>query len=167
MTLPLLICLENYENNFDVYLDKVYLSFQQDFLYSYPMFKYDPSEIHINSRPYTNDKEFTFWHIISEGKAENERVPNLRRCERIKFPRYLIENYESIDCKIWEKDVLANKSREKRIHISTSDFSFLIVLSKLNKSNLKNKRTLITAFYVEREYQRKKYKSDHEKYRLI
>lgn len=164
MILPSLICLEDYDNDFDVYLDKVYSSFQEDFLYSLPMFRYDPSEIHINSRPYTNDKEFTFWHIVSEGGIENERIPNLRRCERIKYSRYLIENYDSVNCKIWEKDVLAKKSREKRIHISTSDFSFIIVLSKLNILNQKSKRTLITAFYVEREYQRKKYKSDYEKY---
>lgn len=167
MNLPSLVLFEDYKNDYELYIDKVYSHFQTDFLYSYPIFRYDPSEIHINSRPYEKDKEFTFWHIVSEGKTEEERTINIRRCERICFPKFLIENYDSVCCKIWEKDVLAKKSREKRIHISNEDFSFIIVLSKLNKSSPIFKRTLITAFYVEREYQRKKYESDYLRYKVI
>lgn len=41
-------------------------------------------------RPPSKNKHFGFWHIISEGKTEDDRLPDLRRCERIGWIAYLI-----------------------------------------------------------------------------
>jgi hypothetical protein len=34
----------------------------------------------------------SFWHLIQEGRVEDERTPDLRRCERIRWIRWVIEN---------------------------------------------------------------------------
>ena len=34
----------------------------------------------------------SFWHLVSEGRVEQDRTPDLRRCERIRWVRWVIEN---------------------------------------------------------------------------
>jgi len=34
----------------------------------------------------------SFWHLVQEGPAEDDRLPDLRRCERIRWVRWMIEN---------------------------------------------------------------------------
>jgi len=34
----------------------------------------------------------SFWHLVSEGLVEDDRLPDLRRCERIRWVRWAIEN---------------------------------------------------------------------------
>ncbi|MNH30689.1 hypothetical protein D3C79_909980 [compost metagenome] len=41
----------------------------------------------LKRHPVIQGKEATFWHMISEGNDEAERLPDLRRCERIRWPR--------------------------------------------------------------------------------
>lgn len=41
-------------------------------------------------RPPSKNKHFGFWHVISEGNIEDDRLPDLRRCERIGWIAYLI-----------------------------------------------------------------------------
>ncbi len=38
--------------------------------------------------PESQGKHFGFWHVISEGEAEEDRLPDLRRCERISWIAY-------------------------------------------------------------------------------
>ena len=45
----------------------------------------------------------TFWHMISLGKVESERTPELRRCERVSWPRPLIEQCQRDGVKVWEE----------------------------------------------------------------
>ena len=44
----------------------------------------------------TKGKGYAFWHVISEApqsnnRNESERIPNLRRCERIRWIAWAIE----------------------------------------------------------------------------
>jgi hypothetical protein len=34
----------------------------------------------------------SFWHLVQEGPVEDDRLPNLRRCERIRWVPWMIEN---------------------------------------------------------------------------
>jgi hypothetical protein len=34
----------------------------------------------------------SFWHLVQEGPVEDDRLPDLRRCERIRWVRWIIEN---------------------------------------------------------------------------
>ncbi len=34
----------------------------------------------------------SFWHLVQEGRVEDDRLPDLRLCERIRWVRWVIEN---------------------------------------------------------------------------
>lgn len=34
----------------------------------------------------------SFWHLVQEGPVEEDRLPDLRRCERIRWVRWVTEN---------------------------------------------------------------------------
>ena len=60
-------------------------------------------------RPESQGKHFGFWHVISEGESEEDRLPDLRRCERIAWIAYLIANIETdADITWWENKRGAN-----------------------------------------------------------
>ena len=50
--------------------------------------------IPVNCRrlPETAGKWASFWHLVQEGRVEDDRLPDLRRCERIRWVRWVIEN---------------------------------------------------------------------------
>ncbi len=68
--------------------------------------------VSVKRQPEYKGKHFAFWHLISEGEREEDRTPDLRRCERIGWVNWLISNCgkdSNISC--WE-----NK-RKGQIHI--------------------------------------------------
>ncbi len=71
--LPPLVLLNDYENNWHRYFDVIYNFFRQDFVTSKPNFK--GKRFALKRNPVINGKEATFWHIISEGGVEGERLP--------------------------------------------------------------------------------------------
>ena len=42
--------------------------------------------------PETAGRWASFWHLVQEGRVEAERTPDLRRCERLRWVRWVIEN---------------------------------------------------------------------------
>ena len=78
-------------------------------------------------RPETKGKGFGFWHLISEGDTEEDRIPDIRRCERIRWVAWVIANSgtdKSISC--WE-----NK-RGKNLHVVmwVEANNYVVVLAK-------------------------------------
>ena len=43
-------------------------------------------------RPEAGGRWASFWHLVQEGRVEDDRTPDLRRCERIRWVRWVIEN---------------------------------------------------------------------------
>lgn len=78
--------------------------------------------------PLLNGKEATFWHLISEGCAEKEKLPEMRRCERIGWPRPIIEYSNDESIKIWEN----TRRNETRVCLCYGDWEYLVVLAKRN-----------------------------------
>ncbi len=42
--------------------------------------------------PESGNRWASFWHLIQEGRIEDDRTPDLRRCERIRWVRWVILN---------------------------------------------------------------------------
>ena len=42
--------------------------------------------------PETGGRWASFWHLVQEGRIEDDRTPDLRRCERIRWVRWVIEH---------------------------------------------------------------------------
>lgn len=151
--LPPLVLFSDYDGNWDVYLEVLYKWFQEDFINSKPVFQ--NRRLGLKKYPFSKGKEATFWHLISEGKDEDNRTPDLRRCERIRWPKPVIEHEATPKIKYW----VAVKRNEKRIHIWLEDEDYVVVLA-----DRKGYLLPWTAFLVTRHHTRKKLRKEYETY---
>jgi len=120
--LPKLIRLEDFSGDWQRYEDEVYAKFYTDFVESKPFFFGRPVNI---TKQIVKGKERTFWHLIQEGKIEEHRTPDLRRCERIRWIRAIIEHQDDSRLKKWAKKI----GRHMR-SLLWFNYEFLVVLEK-------------------------------------
>ncbi len=151
--LPPLVLFGEYGGNWNAYLDAIYQWFKQDFIDSKPVFQ--GRRLGLKRHPMTHGKEATFWHMTSEGMEEENRTPDLRRCERIRWPKPVIEHADDPKVKYW----VSVKRNEDRIHIWLEDLDYVVVLAD-------RRRFLLpwTAFLVTREHTRAKLRKQYEAY---
>ncbi len=143
--LPPLVLLKEHGGNWDRYLATVYGFFWTDFVSSRPSFSGQAVTL---ARPgLWKGKELTFWHLISEGSSEGERLPGIRRCERIRWPRPMVEGVEA-GCVRWWR---SRRKKERRVGIAVDDFSYVVFLIDRRTYTL-----LLTAYSVERDHRRRK-----------
>ncbi len=153
MKLPELIYLEDYGGDFASYMQAVYSIFRNDFVTSKPFFQ--GKKLALKKYPIVDDKEYTFYHFTHSGKVESERTPDIRRMERISYPKFLIENSTSEVLKVWK-----NKRHGKnRILIYHEEEEYLVVLD-----DRKDYILPWTAFLITYPNQRRKYLKEYEAY---
>lgn len=85
--------------------------------------------------------------MISEGNDEAERLPDFRRCERIRWPRPIIENVADAELKVWREP----NGSGHRVLIWFAEAEYLVVLDERKDYILP-----WTAYPVEREHQQRK-----------
>lgn len=152
--LPPLICLANHQGDWQRYLEALHARFHRDFIASRPVL--GEKSCGVKRYPLLNDMEAGFWHLITEGPAEGERQPDLRRCERIAWPRPIIEAVpDESKVRLWR----SSRSRGKRrIVMALADFSYLVVLEDAASHYL-----LVTAYPVEHANRRNKLRREHDR----
>lgn len=97
--------------------------------------------------------------MISEGSIENERLPDLRRCERIRWSRPIIEHTDLLEIKVWQN---TRRRGEIRILIWFEKVDYLIVLAKRKPKTTKNEYILLcTAYPVTRIHTKRKLKKEY------
>ena len=121
--LPPLVLLADYQGNWEKYLDVIYAYFRLDFIDSKPEFR--GNKLALKRYPVSEGKEATFWHLVQEGDIEDERIPELRRCERIRWPRPIVEHADEPNIKVWENE----RRGEKRICIWLEEKDYLVILA--------------------------------------
>lgn len=121
--LPDLLLLDDYKGDWGRYVEAVYECFKRDFVLERPVFR--GSSLAVKRHPQIDGKEATFWHIVSEGLVEEERTPDLRRCERVRWPRAIIEHCDESCIKTWEN----TRRNERRILLWLEDSEYLVVLA--------------------------------------
>lgn len=151
--LPALIRLVDSGNDWTVYLDVVYLMFKKDFVETTPVF--EGNAVRLKRHPMKDGREATFWHLISEGFDEKSRVPHEMRCERIRWPKPVIERVPCTELKRWE----SKRGGETRVVIAFHDYSYVVVLAKRSGYFLP-----WTAYPVERNHRRAKLRKECEEY---
>ena len=72
--------------------------------------RFEGLKISCQFRPASQGKYFGFWHVISEGEIEDDRLLNFRRCERIGRIAYLIANAETDPEISWWKNKRKNNT---------------------------------------------------------
>lgn len=99
----------------------------------------------------------TFWHIISTGSDEANRIPDLRRYERIAWPAHIL-GYCKQNCDkllIWK-----NKRKGKsRILLWCIEIDYLVVLDERKDYCL-----FWTAYPVERRHTKEKLMKEYKEY---
>lgn len=61
------------------------------------------NKVNCRRLPETAGRWASFWHLVQEGKVEDDRTPDLRRCERIRWVSWAIKNADSDkDIDVWE-----------------------------------------------------------------
>lgn len=122
--LPPLVLLEQFDGDQDQYIEALYGHFCADFMgNASPMFRGLP--VRMKRHPIKLDKEATFWHFITEGPDEANRQLNIRRCERIRWPKAMMDNVDDADLKVWEQEVKS----EIRTHVWCEEHEYLVVIA--------------------------------------
>jgi hypothetical protein len=159
LELPELILLSDHQGDWTKYKEAIYKVFKADFVDSKPEFS--RRAVRLKRYPLYENKEATFWHFISEGEKEEDRTPDLRRCERIAWPRPIMGGFEDEQPQgdvpvLWWRQ---KHPSEWRYVLALQDFSYVVVVADRGEYVLP-----WTAFFVEREHQRKKYERQYLEY---
>ena len=157
--LPALVLFENYDGNWGKYLDALYVFYKSDFLDAGP--QYQGKNVGVKRLPIVNGKESSFWHLIQEGQGdeptEDDRTPDLRRCERIRWPKPIIENSGDAVVRVWPNVRHTKTGVEKSICLWFEDQEYLVVLRDRKKYFL-----LWTAYPVTSQRKKEKLRKEFE-----
>ena len=100
--LPRKIYLQDYSGDYSKFIEAVYETFEKDFVKYHPYFgKY---RLGLKFHPKFQDRAYTFYHMTHKGDVENERIPDLRRCECMPWGRPAVEKVTEYSLKFWEQE---------------------------------------------------------------
>jgi hypothetical protein len=143
--LPPLVLFSDYGGNWNAYLEAIYDWFKQDFIDTKPVFR--GKRLGLKRYPLSQGKEATFWHMTSEGNVEDDRIPDFRRCERIRWPKPVIENNHDPVIKVWRNQ----RKKEERICLWFVQEDYLVILADRGEYILP-----WTAYMVKQPHQQRK-----------
>jgi hypothetical protein len=150
--LPELLRLEDSSGNWKDYVERLHRQFLTDFVASKP--DWHGKRVGLKNHPEYDGKSATFWHMISEGSVEADRTPDMRRCERIAWPRPMMDEFDdaapgTTGCQaLWWTEL---RGTETRYHLAPDDFSYVVVVADRGAFVLP-----WTAYYVEHAHRREK-----------
>ena len=83
-----------------MYEDKLYELFVETFINNHPTFNNKP--VHVKKYPLDGNREHAFTHLTCKTESDNpknvnDRLPDLRRAERITWIKSVIENYPCLE----------------------------------------------------------------------
>lgn len=154
LVFPDLIFLEDYNGNFDKYFAAVYNIFETDFIKTQPL--YQNQRVVVRKYPEVDGIHKTFYHITHQGEDENNRKPDFRRMERIRFPKFVIENHLHNEILIWKN----KRGKDERVVLFNEAENYILILTERNGFYL-----FITAYYVETEHRKQKLLKEYEAYK--
>lgn len=157
--LPDLTTLEDSDGKWADYVEIIYTLFKNDFIESQPQF--DGKWVRCRKDPIYDGKFAGFWHCMSDGDVEDERTPDMRRCERISWIRPIIESTDSRD----DIDIWKNQRGSNTNVLIWYDEYLLIVLGERtrNRDGFQYLQ-LITAYTTEKEHRIKKLRRERDEY---
>ena len=153
MTAPTLMPIKDFGGDWSAYSDALYRVFERDIVRHDLRFRGLP--VSAKRNPEYDGKRFAFWHMISEGNIEEDRTPNLRRCERLPQVRWIVENADSrTEIDVWEQ----RRKTERNWALWYEEY-YLIILGQRSDHFL-----LKTAFCTEHGHGVRKYRKERDRY---
>ncbi len=91
------------------------------------------SSVKVRFIPTTKHKGYGFWHLISEApeqdnRNEDDRIPDLRRCERVRWVAWCIQNAGTPGFSWWEND----RKGQTHVVIWAEEHDYAVMLGKRN-----------------------------------
>lgn len=125
---PDLIALNAY-GDWAAYEDAIYAEYLATVAHARLQFSGWPVKVRFN--PATRHKGYGFWHLISEApnqnnRNEDDRIPNLERCARIRWVAWCIQNAGNDGFSWWENQ----RGRETHVVIWAEAHDFAVMLAK-------------------------------------
>jgi hypothetical protein len=154
--LPQRIYLTDYSGNYAKYIAAIYEVFRRDFIDHRPSF--GGYKLGLKYNPSFQDRAYTFYHMTHKGEIENERIPDLRRCECMPWARPTIEKASDYSLKFWEQ----RRKGKRRICIwleVEGDVDYFLVLDI--------RKTYIlpwTAFVLEHPHEKRKKQKEYDEW---
>jgi hypothetical protein len=90
MNPPDLVLFNDFGGDWDAYETELHRIFLAQIAGAALQFRSLP--VRCRRHPETGGRWASFWHLVQEGRIEDDRTPDLRRCERIQWVRWVIEN---------------------------------------------------------------------------
>ena len=151
---PDTIELNHFNGNFTNYFNAVYAIFENDFIKTQPL--YDGFKVAVRKYPEVDGLHRTFYHITHEGEDEENRTPDIRRMERIKFPKFVIENEQHEEILIWKN----KRGKDERIVLFNEIENYILILT-----DRKGYYMFITAYFVDTKHRKKALLKEYEAYK--
>ena len=102
-------------------------------------------------------RESIFWHLTHRNDEKtNERLPDMRRCERFPWVRAIIDNSEEAEVLDWD---YREGDGSIKTYLWLRDFDFLVILKKYPDG----KRRLITSYHIDFPHKRRKLEKKYRK----
>lgn len=98
--LPDMILFNDY-GSWDAYVADLYSVFKRDFIDSKP--RVGSVVFKLKYHPEYQERAYTFYHMTHKGDNEAERLPDLRRSERLPWCRHTIEKTDVYRLRFWEE----------------------------------------------------------------
>lgn len=154
--LPKLVLLADYDGDWDAYEDAIYDYFLTELVKE--KLEYLGLRISLRRQPEYKNKHFSFWHVTSTGEKESERIPDFRRCERIRWIRAIIENHSDPVVKVWEN----RRRKETAVCFWLEDEQYLVVLGKRSEYWL-----LKTAYMTNYRHTQDKLRKEYNEFKKL
>jgi hypothetical protein len=143
--------LFHFTGDWVLYQEALYELFKADFIDMKLQFR--GKRIGLKKHPMSEGKEYAFWHLIQEGPVEISRTPDLRRCERIRWPRPIIENSLDPSLKVWTN----TRKGDPRVLLWLEEEEYLVVMADRNGYML-----FLTAYPVDQPHRKRKLLKEFE-----
>lgn len=153
--LPVKLELKLFGYDLEAYKERLYQIFKRDFIDNEVIF--EGKRVDIIHQKFFENKERSFWHIISSGEEDANRTIDASRCASLPYAKSLIvEDGSCTKYKKWVK--YHDKTKRDRYYIWCTEVNYMVILEDRGKYY-----KLITAYNVE-EYNVRRYEKDYRKY---
>jgi hypothetical protein len=148
LPLPELILLDDFSGNYSAYIDALHEIFVRDFVHQKTRFRGEI--LKLKWHPIYQEKAYTFYHITHKGEDEQNRTPDLRRCERLAWASPTIENCDKWRLKVWPQK--RGNAERICIWVELIDEPDYFVILDVRKSY----KLLWTAYVIEYPHEKRK-----------
>ena len=132
--------------------DILYKVFEKDFKESKPLYQ---GKVVWFFQDMEDGREQIFWHMTSrKDDVTGERLPDLRRSERLPWARPMIDNANQPEILAWDYE---EGDKAIKTYVWLPDFDFLVLMKRYPDG----RRRLITSYYVDQPHTRRNLKKKY------